>query len=505
MRIDNYWAEKVFRYITLFTLSFLVCWGLATVVATIKPFWVDEWRIIYNLKFRTPHQLWGALDYMQQFPRVYLQIVKWFTAKCDYSYTSLRSPSFVVGIITIVASYRLMNKLYPRTQLSRFLFVMVLISHFTFTEYFVQIKQYSMEMLLSVVVLRQLVYLFELKDKFKSGRWVLLCLSFLVVPFFSYTYPMVVMPVFIIVGIQGILSLKKNEEGRGWLSLLIQWLPLLFCAISSLVFYKIDVANVLADSNMHDFWAHIMLDHGFDAGVFFNGFYNLFAQIGAGVIFWYLFGILGMVSFVVAVYKYPPFVFKRIDNIGTLVKVYSILLLLVVLALFVAGKLPVAEPRLNAFTVPSITILLIALLEDIQAFCIGKVAGLVLIVVLFLGASGNIYTSFADSITGDKYAKKMVIYHNSEKAIKLAQQKNIPLCVTPGITYPYEETNNYPFNEHMPGDWPLKTLPAYKVSIGLPVFRIADIAARIDTVRGLPAGAKEVMIGDGINYRIINR
>src|SRR5262249_51080496 len=147
MRVDIQKAEKAFRYITLFTLSFLACWGLVAVVATIKPFWVDEWRIIYNLKFKTPQQLWGGLDYMQQFPRVYLQIIKWFTGKCDYSYTSLRLPSFIVGLSTIVVTYRLMNKLYPKTQLSRFLFVMVFISSYTFTEYFVQIKQYTMEML----------------------------------------------------------------------------------------------------------------------------------------------------------------------------------------------------------------------------------------------------------------------------------------------------------------------------------------------------------------------
>ena len=504
MRPDTFTAEKVFRYITLFTLLFLICWGLASVVFAIKPFWVDEWRVIYNLKFKTPGQLWGGLDYMQQFPRVYLQIVKWFTAKCDYSYTSLRLPSFIVGSITIVAAYRLMNRLYPKAQLSRFLFVMVFISSYTFTEYFVQVKQYSMEMLLSIVVLWQLVYLFELSRKFKLGSWTLLCLSFLVVPFFSYTYPIVVVPVFVIAGLQGLIFLKNSDAGKARL-LLIQWLPLLCCAISSLVFYKIDVANVFADGNMHAFWAHIILDHGFDTGVFFNGFYNLFAQIGAGLIFWLLFGILGMVAFVVGVYKYAPFIFKRLENIGMLVKMYSILLLLVVLAMFLAGKLPVAEPRLNVFTVPSIIILLIALLEDIQAFPKGRVAGLVLTAILFLGTCGNIYTTFADSISGEKYGRKMAIYNNSEKAIALAQQRNIPICITPGITYPYEKTNNYPFHETMPGDWPLKTLPAYKVSIRLPVFRIADTSAKMDTVQGLPASAKEVMVGDGINYRIVNR
>jgi hypothetical protein len=179
MPLDTNKAEKALRYITLFTLSFLVCWGVAVVIAEIKPFWVDEWRVIYNLKFKTPAQLWGALDYMQQFPRVYLQIVKWFAANLDYSYTSLRLPSFIVGVTTIIACYRLMDRLYPKTQLSRFLFVMVFISSYTFTEYFVQIKQYTMEMLLSIVALWQLIYLFELEQNSKEDPYILLCLSFL--------------------------------------------------------------------------------------------------------------------------------------------------------------------------------------------------------------------------------------------------------------------------------------------------------------------------------------
>jgi hypothetical protein len=51
--------------------------------------------------------------------------------------------------------------------------------------------------------------------------------------------------------------------------------------------------------------------------------------------------------------------------------------------------------------------LLIAFFEGLQAHPKGKVASLVLVFVLFLGVSGNIYTSFADSISGEKYAKKM--------------------------------------------------------------------------------------------------
>ncbi len=104
---------KIFRLLSIITLVFIMCWGLLLVAIQIKPFWVDEWRVIYNLKYKNAAAIFGPLDFMQQFPRVYLVLIKLFTSFFDYSYFTLRLPSFLVGTFTIIFSYRLMRKMYP--------------------------------------------------------------------------------------------------------------------------------------------------------------------------------------------------------------------------------------------------------------------------------------------------------------------------------------------------------------------------------------------------------
>src|SRR5439155_1096623 len=78
----------------------------------------------------------------------------------------------------------------------------------------VQIKQYEMEILLSLVAIWQLLELLEIRESRPPGiaRYLLLCLSFLISPFFSYTYPIAVAPVFIVMFVQGIQILVNKEE-----------------------------------------------------------------------------------------------------------------------------------------------------------------------------------------------------------------------------------------------------------------------------------------------------
>lgn len=165
----------------------MIGWGLIMVIAQVKPFWVDEWRVIYNLKYKTPAMLWGPLDFLQQFPRVYLEIIKAFTDLFGYSYIALRLPSWVIGTFTIIFCYRLMNRIYGKNHFNRFLFVMILVSACTFTDYYVQIKQYTMDILLSLAALWQFIEILRLKGEklTNNRRYFLLCASFLVVPFFQ--------------------------------------------------------------------------------------------------------------------------------------------------------------------------------------------------------------------------------------------------------------------------------------------------------------------------------
>jgi hypothetical protein len=362
-------------------------------------------------------------------------------------------------------------------------------------------------MFLSLVAIWQLLELvsFNENGRFRSGKFILLCLSFLVLPFFSYTYPIVITPVFAIILIQNVQLLqKRGKEKQLKRTLLLQWVPLFICTFSTTLFYVVDVSQLMHDKGMHDFWGHIMLDKGFSFGDFLYSFYNLFAEVGSGLIFWLLFGILGMAAFLYGIYKSA--VNFRLPAAKTDVALlYSVLLLLLAIFLFIAGKLPLGEPRLNAFTIPAISILIIHLLDQMKQNKAGVKLSNVLAAILLAGLIGNIYTTFVAAVTGPEYAKKMAIYHATENAIREAQDKKMPILITPDVAYPYEKTRNLPFNNTVPGDWVLKTFPSYMVHEKIAVYAISDMKNARELIRRVPIPAKSVIAGNGQQYTIISR
>ena len=498
--------EKVVRRATLYTLFFMFGWGIISVIFQIRPFWVDEWRVIYNLKFKTPSELWGPLDFMQQFPRVYLQIVKWFTSIFNYNYFSLRLPSFIVGSLTMLMAWRVMRRIFPKGNFNRYLFVIILISSCTFTEYFVQIKQYTMDLLLSLLALWQFIKLIELPRNAKTNwfSYIILCISFAIVPYFSYIYPIAISPVFIIIFIQSLLRFndKALTAYQAFKYGLSQGLPLLLCFLSILWFYKIDVAQLMADKGMHNYWGHLMMQDGFSLGSFLNNFFNFFGEEGAGLVYWLLFGILGMGSFVFGLYRCIRYLHKNEIGFNELIRFYCVLLIIVVTILFLAGKFPMGEPRLNSFTIPSIAILMILFLDTFKEVKRLSKVSKVLSVILYVGVIGNIYTTFISSITGPEYCKKLCIYRATEKAIIEAQNKHLTIYITPDVAYPYDKTLNLPFQNTVPGDWVLKTFPAFDVNINIPVINIKSISDIATPSTPVLVTGKEIMKGNGLVYNI---
>ncbi len=492
---------KLIRKVTVVTLSLLVCYGLALVLAQLKPFWVDEWRVIYNLKYKNSAALLGPLDFMQQFPRVYLEVIKAFAAPFDYSYFTLRLPSFLVGTAAIIFGYRLMKKIYPAENLNRYLFVVVLVSSYTFTEYFIQVKQYTMDILLSLVAIAQLIEVYEMKTR-PGRRYTWLCLSFIVVPFFSYIYPVVIAPVFLVIAVQQAVAVKQHGYAAHKKIMLLQWLPLALCAAAIVVFYVLDMSQVMADKDMHRFWSLRMMRSDTGVAAFFGSCYELFAQVGRGLLFSILFGILGIAAFFMAFYK--PARYLAVLSRYHLARLYSVVLLVAVLGLYCLGKLPLGEPRLNVCTIPAITILIIALLDALYRMHATAMLSRTLSVVLYAGVIGHIYTTSFSAVTGSGYARKLAIYVATENAIILAQAKKLPILITPGVAYPYHTTQNLPFSNTVPGDWVLKTFPAYKVAQNIPVYNIDDLHHLSSWLLQLQPAARSVLTGDGLRYQVVN-
>ncbi len=501
MTIKSVDPYKFFRVATIVTLAFLAIWGLVQVVAQIKPYWADEWRLIYNLKFKSHAALWGPLEFTQQFPRVYLQLMKAITSRFDYSYLILRMPSYVVGSATILLAYRLMNKLYPAKNITRFLFVLIVISSLTFTEYFVQVKQYTMEMLLSLVAVWQLITLLDLsKEKgFRAGRYLLLCLSFVVVPYFSYTYPIAVAPVFIIMGWQYLGLMKQGK----WGAIVLQWLPLLVGIGAISAFYYLDVSHLMGDKQMHNYWSYRMMGH---SGVLHTAvkFWDFFAQAGTGLLFEIFFGVAGLSAFFYSLYQCGSKGLWHKDDENAPVRLYSILLIVLALGLFVAGKLPI-EPKFNAFTLPSLAILIIYLLDQLKETARYRMVAIVMSFVFLLGLLGNVYSQSLRLVLAPDYGKRIHIYEITENAIVQAQAAKTPILVTPEVAYPDDIGVINPYMAPISAAAVLKTFPAYKVAEDLPVYSIPNMATVADTFKQLPPSVQDVLVCDGLRVRAVKR
>lgn len=520
--------ERSAHTITRIVLWFMVCYGLALVLAQVKPFWIDEWRLIYNLKYKSCAELWGSLEFMQQFPRGYLSLIKLFSAPFDYSYFTLRFPSFLAGTITILFAYRLMDKIYTQKQVTRFLFVLIIVSSHTFTAYFIQVKQYTMEILLSLLAIWQLLQLIKLDEgaAYTNRSYLLLCITFLVAPFFSYTYPIVVAPVFFIVFCKGLQLARHGVSLSLKIRMLTRlWFPLSLAAVGIVAFYLADAAQLMKDNGMQLYWGYLMMQHGFDLAIFCKSFFRLFAETGSGLLFELIFGLLGVVAFFYTMVHCAIALFKRqkIDYFMC----YSVLMVIVVLALYTAGRLPIGEARLNSCVLPAMAMLIVSFINFLSSRPRHMALAGSITFILFLGGVGHVLSSSVRGLCGAVYSRTLNTYVNTENAIILAQEKKIPIFITSSIAYPDEKMVNFPttgiaatimclpfgytndgcatLTDNIPGDWVLKTFPAYKVQEHIPVYALNDMSEVQRCIQQLPPDVKSVLAGDGSSFTLIER
>ncbi len=522
-------VNKLIRIASIAAITFIVCWGLVLVLAQVKPFWIDEWRIIYNLKYKDAAGLWGQLDFMQQFPRVYLVIIKAFSSIFDYSYFSLRFPSFLIGTLTILFSYRVAHKLFKENATCRFLFVLIIAASPTFTDYFVQVKQYTMDIMLGVLALWQLLQLTDvLKQKDMSKqRYLLLCASFVTAPFFSYTYPIMIAPVFVVMFIHSIVQYRSHGgNGKDMHSMRKLWLPLILCTCAIIAFYRVDASQLMKDDGMHIYWGYRMMQRGFSLRQFFGGFYDLFALCGAGIAFEIIFGTLGILGLLLSATACARSLKKNAWRIEDFLSWYSVSVVVLIMLLFSAGKLAVGEARLTCFCVPVVALTIISFVNYLLNSRANKV-GTIVMPLLFIGVIGNAFSSLINEQLADKHRQTLNIYVNTENAIKLATAKNIPIFISSGIAYPYEKIINFPCTEipakvlytlpqnintinadlkdNVPGDWVLKTFPAYKTRADIPVYALNDPDDLKNRMLQLPPTIKSVIIGNGSTFREVVR
>jgi ABC-type cobalt transport system substrate-binding protein len=475
----------------------------------IRPFWNDEWRLMYNIKFKTIPQLWGRLDLLQECPRVYLSILKIISARFDYSYLSFRLPPLLIGMGSAFFVFALMKRFFNSQSLYRFLFVLILISSQTFTDYLTQVKQYEMDIFLSLLTLWQLDVMMGMgnNEPVSKANQAVLYGSFLLVPFLSYVYPITVVPLCALVFFQW---WKKGFYFNQHTVKII--LPMIMVVCSILIFYWVDVRHLMADKSMYLSYKKAYYKGGDET--FIEDIWNVFALVGSGFLFEIIFGIIGIVAFVygIACLVGSRFLLKKkVDFL----RAYAIALLLLVMLLIGTGKIIGGVARLTAYTVPSISFLIIFLLEDLkQQYRKPKLANIIA-GILFLGLIGNIITTCINSFTYEDYHNRMTTYWNTSKALKESRLHKIPLLISDGVCgdpyivpaiAPAKIESNTINQKQIQGADTLcaeaitKVNPEYKIWDTIPIYYMPDSKWLNAYFLQTPSSVKEAIVGDGIHF-----
>lgn len=453
--------------------------------------------MLYNIKFKNADQLWGKLDYTQQFPRVYLQIVKAFTSIFDYSYQSLRLQSFLVGAAALGLIWHLARRLFDDKP-ERYLFILVIAGNPMFIDYLGQVKHYEMEMLMGLLALWQYLEILQPTTPTKKTRSAALYLSLLAAPFFSYTYPIAIAPALAI-----IISACTQKNGllrdrRGEALLLVA-----VSAVACASFYLLDVAKVMTDSNMHNFWFQRpdYLNGGFEKRTINT--WKFFAKTGAGALFEVVFGIACLVATASATLR----VTLKSNSLPATTRYmlqYALLLVGALIGLYMLDKIPLGQAKFTIFAAPALSLILAYAIKH-WAETYKKRAPGILTAILFAAMAGNILTAFLQIFTSDDYRLKLKTYHANVRAIELAKENHIPIVVTPAIGLPDDITVPVPYLSMPDAAGILRTYPGYHEKDSIEIVATSKNPGKDEVNRSFPPGAKNVVFSDGVNIQVAGR
>lgn len=454
MKIDLK-SEKI-KYLN-FGVILLIIFSIGSQIYSLinlKGFWLDEWFILYNIKFHSYSELFNNLFYSQQFPRVYLAIQKFVIEFFNYNYFAIRVIPFLIQVVNILFVFFVISKIvYPSNKLMRLLFVLFFLSFHTTFFYFAQLKAYTADMFFALM---SIYYFFFLSKNYKTitikspgylGMLFLICSGL----FLSYTFPIVFAPILIFLFFTFLADIYNKEFS------LKPILPILVFLFSLLIFYSIDLRFVLSDKGQYHNFNMFTVDYSsfvlftkslsnilwlFTSMFFFDkGGYNYFI-----LILLYFVKVIVLISaitgFILILWKHlkkiiskkpgylKSFNFANSQNID----IYFLVLFFLTIILYFFKMLPLGTHRINYFCFVFVTyFLIIGIFFWIEKFKKSKyfLIPLVVFAAMFPAIQGNLNELENNNLNFDQK-----IYENVGNAIKLARDKFLPIIVSYNEFYP---------------------------------------------------------------------
>ncbi len=419
----------------------------------IKGFWLDEWFILYNIKFRNYPGLFGNLYYAQQFPRIYLCIVKFISELFNYNYFAIRVLPFTIQIINIFLVYFIIGKIvFPNSKLKSYLFILFFLSFHTTIFYFSQLKAYTMDIFFAFMAIWYFNYLSrDYKTiKIKSLGYIGMLFFIFLGPFFSYTFPIVVTPVLFI-----FLITFFSEFFKGKLSLK-PLIPIVIFMVALVLNYFTDMKFVLTNKGQYqNFDMYVMQYHSlgtiikslfnivwiFTSMFFFDKAYNTYFL---GLLYFVKIIILisAMLGFLLVFYRnFIKWKVQKIKYFTTIsfsnapgLEIYLLGLFFATLVLYFLKMLPVGTHRINYFCFTFSTYFLITgVFFIISKF--NRAKYFLLAIIIF----GSIFPAIQiniNEIKGSNMDFDQKIYENVGKAVNESQLEHLPIVVFNNEFYP---------------------------------------------------------------------
>ena len=241
-----------------------------------RSLWIDEAMISLNLIQRSFSELFQKLDYNQGAPIGFLYVEKLLISLFGNSEYVLRLFPLICGIFSIFLFYNLVNKLFPQ-EISIFPLGLFCLLNPTIY-YSSEVKQYSGDLLFTILILIIIVDFLEEKQLRKSK---LIMYGFLLSISIWFSFA----AIFVLFGGLIALSLYSFFEHRNLKGLSYIWF---FSVLSFLLFYKLFLSNLDA-SEIRNFYSTEFLHFpptGSELALFFRKLFyfgtfseNLFAKI----------------------------------------------------------------------------------------------------------------------------------------------------------------------------------------------------------------------------------
>lgn len=487
---------SLYDLIVYFIIAFVIISQAYSIFIVQKPFWLDEWFIVGNIKAAPYSHVFSSLNYNQEFPRIYLAIIKFFASQFNFSGPSLRLIPFVIAIIATLFSYFLAkNYLYKNNHQAALLFLLFLICNYTLANYFIFTKQYTMEIFCALLgawqyyQARQTAITLSLKQKSQFISWAI----FFIAPFFSYNYPIIASP---IIGLFALTWLFSKKTTQSFLCFIT---PIFLFCLALVIAFIIDLHFIFADTQMKACWHPYFVDYSS-----FNHFLlhtaNLWHFFLGNVVFLFLTHPVKQ-QWLQFIFNSIPWILSIVTCIGIILSIieiiktksfftlsarstiqqYFILLLIASFSLYLLNMLPIQGERLNAYSAPMVIFFFLQAVFWLSRFIYLRLLP-ILVIIFSLFLTVIIYSQgfLMHSRWYDSQA-----YRNYGQAILTAQKLNLPIAV---------------LTDAAPYHWKLiiQTHPEYDIRRKLPVYEVAlahdDDTPALCNITNIPATRKFIAI-----------